>query len=787
MKKTTATILSLCALCAFAMPKAAGFSAPVSAVADATEQNTRASGTELLAPSSYEQYLSLRSPADVAVTDEYTVIADGNALRVFDRESGAYLQYEHTQKITRIQFGNGDSLYFLDEKLGFFTLRLDELDKGETKADSLSVTCSTFIIADSTLYYSYTSGSLSFIYKAPLNNLSATTKLWEKFSAPPMLAYYNNALYYIDSGEYLKKYNSDSAKNDELLIDFPSSILSMSISENVLACVSDKNEFFVYDLDGLSSDSEPIFKSTGGYTALSTYGKYVYVIQNKSVKRYSVAERKFTDYEIGANSSSVNRLNGATDLYLSGKQLFIADTNNRRISVFNTDDKSFDTPVSTDFSVKYVVSDNQTLLAASSSEATLYSLSEENYGEKIAEKTNFAGNVVGTACVYGAYYLVTDKNFFYGLTAENETYAWSSEQKSLERTPSLLTSDVYGNLYVAYDTSVYLYEESDFVSMSVSETALTNALPAQTEKLCVDYEKNLYALNNGEVYAYGTTNGTSYTRKNTISLKESLVYGGNATATSFALSVEENQTYVLYDGNCLARTSKLSLPTVRNISVGDASDKIFQDETDFSVVVTNPNALAVEFDFDKLQNADVFPYLAFERKSEPFTALKIGNAGMYGILAVYDESTNAYKTYLVANESYRTLSRSQYENVYEQSKTGYLAGDAPLYKYPFLAKKLSSESLSRGTTLSLLGEIKLSEREYYCVSYEKDGIVRTGYLPKAYVTFANEQTNPTELVLGDTHSKTDAYGRLIYILLGGAAICVLTDFLLIRSFKNKEN
>ena len=67
------------------------------------------------------------------------------------------------------------------------------------------------------------------------------------------------------------------------------------------------------------------------------------------------------------------------------------------------------------------------------------------------------------------------------------------------------------------------------------------------------------------------------------------------------------------------------------------------------------------------------------------------------------------------------------------------------------------------------------------------GETQTGYIPKTYVTSTSGNAPVSNHTYGETVSKTDAYGRLIYLLLGGAAICVLTDFLILRRFRNKEN
>ncbi len=793
MRKIIATILSLCALCAFGLSNASRHFAPVSAAAE-TATHARSSETELLAPSSYEQYLALQTPSDVTISERYTAIADGNKLYVYDRDDDVYRQYTHTNQITKLQFDDNARLYFLDQNGALYILAPDAFQTADAQATSLSLTCATFAIVGSTMYYSTTSGTLSYIYKASLNNLSAATMLWRSYSLPPTLAYYDRELYYTESGKHLYKLDPDDNANPVFVAVFSTTLLSMTVADGVFACVTGDNDFFAYDLNELTEskdnkDVTPLLKESDGYVALTAKGDFIYAVRNKTVQQYSVETSRFTNYEISGASSASNRLNGATDVCLSGNKLFLSDAGNRRISVFDAKTKTFENTVSVSLSAKYVASNGETFLAAGTAKAELYDISSSGKAEKRMEKSNFDGNVVGATCVYGNYYLVTDLGYFYSLTEENDEYVWRFAQKSSERSPSLLTSDAYGNLYVAYQNSVYTYTEQDFATATLSKKSLTEALPEGTEKLCADYDRNLYALKGNVLYKFvASADKTTYTESGSFSLSNAPVYDASAKATSFALSVEENQTYILYNGTYLVRTTSLQLPTVKNIPVGEAATQIFSGKNDFSVVLTTDDALVVEYDFTKLPSASVFPYLSYVRLEDEMLALKIGQTGAYDLLVVYDETAREYKTYLAYASSCRPVLRSQYETLYDQPQTGYLTGSASLYRYPFLSELLTDGTLERGAELMLLGEITLLEREYYAVSYsDADGNAKTGYLPKVCVTPLDGKTDASLLTVGETASRTDAYGRLIYLLLGCAAICVLTDFLILRRFKSNEN
>jgi len=129
MKKITAIILSICACTAFALPKTETFFAQIKSATAEPTVSKQSLKTEMIAPSSYEQYLSLSAPTDVAVTKDYTAIADDNVIYVFDREDNLYRQYTHTvnnentkNTVTKLQFDQSDNLYFLDASTYLYIL-----------------------------------------------------------------------------------------------------------------------------------------------------------------------------------------------------------------------------------------------------------------------------------------------------------------------------------------------------------------------------------------------------------------------------------------------------------------------------------------------------------------------------------------------------------------------------------------------------------------------------------------------------------------------------------------
>ena len=96
--------------------------------------------------------------------------------------------------------------------------------------------------------------------------------------------------------------------------------------------------------------------------------------------------------------------------------------------------------------------------------------------------------------------------------------------------------------------------------------------------------------------------------------------------------------------------------------------------------------------------------------------------------------------------------------------------------------------LPRGSRIVLLREIDKLDHAYYHVSYtDENGAVQTGYIPKAYVNlFDGTPPIPEQAVYGNTNSNKDALYRLVYLILGFGAICILTDFLILRKHEKED-
>ena len=428
MKRFLAAILSVCLLSSATV---SGFFSAYAEGAESSElyrserissddkdklsEYEQVSADELILPSSYEQYLPLSEPSDVSVTENYTAIADGSRIYVYDRRAGEYRCYEHTanedesnNKITKLQFSETGELYFLDVSLFLYSL-----DPVTLESEKTSLTCNTFTIFSDTVYFT----NVSQILRTTLDKLDSSTaeSVVSDVTSKAALAQDNGVLYYTDAGKYLRKIDST---NDTLIGQLTSAetVVSLAVYSGILYYTDTAKTLYVYDL----TTNEQLNSFDGGYSALSVSDGYIYAVNNDSVRQYSPSDAAFTDFEICASSSSQNRLSGASDTILVGDKLLFADNGNNRISSYDTktgERRVFPTEIQTDF----LASDGTTVLAASATEAVLYDFDS---GEKTATFDGFNSNLAGVAAVYGKYYFITDNNYFY-CAEQNSEGSWT--------------------------------------------------------------------------------------------------------------------------------------------------------------------------------------------------------------------------------------------------------------------------------------------------------------------------------------------------------------------------
>ena len=750
----------------------------------------------LITPTSYEQYLNLTSPSDVAVNERYTAISDKNSIYLYDGVDGVYRKYTHAKNtdntkndVTKLQFSSDGTLYFSDKSTSLYRLNPATATLAGERED---LVCSAFAIAGNELYFSNVSGGISSISKAELSSLSlsSSTSIVDNLTSDTVLAISNGEIFYTDSGKYLHKYPSEQSS---FISAFSNSLTSIAVTSSTFCCTDNSGVFSVYnfiDLYANGGNAEPIFTAEGNYSKLSIFGDFVYAIDGDSVKQYSLSKSSFTDYQICATSSSENRLNGATDVLLHDGKVITADAGNSRISIREKDGSYsiLQTNV-TETTPQNLCATDDTVLVWTNERAYLYDLTSL---EQITTFSFGESRLTGAVGVYGRYYFITSNNGYYYASLEQtsaEKIEWtlSSPVVKSGSQPTMLTSDVYGNLYVAKSGSLYQYTESEFLDATVDNSPLF-VMPIGAEKLAVDYDGNVYVLTNNLLTKFVKSTAWSTVE---FSLEKSAVYSETpSNVTAFSFGVEENNTYILYDNSYILSTNDLDLPTVNAIQTQNSHQDIFsQASAQVCVVQTKPSAVLVEFDFENFKaDSTHFPYLSLTRSETTRTALKLGETSEYSILAEYDNELREYRSYLVKKEFTEELSENEFSTTFDSEQYGYASNGVHLYKFPYLHSFMTVGELTKNQKIKLLGEITKLDNDYYLVECETEHGKLVGYVPKNFVNAFDGSTPETDKYeLESAPADTDMIWRLAYLVFGLLAICILSDYLILRKKPDEQS
>ena len=688
----------------------------------------------LFLPGSYEQYLELNTPTDAAFSDEYIAIADGNTLYTCKRNANepyaAYTCSMENATITKIQFVES-TLYFTVRGTYNSFWKYDCTTQTAEQIPSLN--CSTFLIVNGMLYTAVISGSQMTIAQRNLSDLqgegsylgtlSTGTEPWLAYAGGTLYCTVNDQVYYPGADGKFNDERSFYVSNDT------------NVNRHISSLCSDGTYLYFSSATGLfrretGSSSVPELLSDKTQfcrlTALSYHAGSWYCIRGKSIREIDIsnATATFTDYEITSSSDSVNRLNGATDVARAGNLIVTADAGNRRITVYQRDEDSYDALSCTEIP-KYVSTDGEIIAYAAGTQVYVcnYAAGEREFSSAMLIGTE----VVGISALYGSVYYVKGngtRGIVGGISVETST------------SPTGLTSDLYGNLYLLFANGVVRsYTEDEFLSASTGrETDVT--LPLDATSLRADYEGNIYCLSDNALFC----NGKEFARID----GADFVYGASATnAVSYALGFEDEAVYFLFgnyivksdEGDLAAQGALSRIPTLSEIFVGDTREATFTHHTPMGTVVdVAERSVAIAIDLTELRNSQsaTFPYLRYERK----------DAALQGILLA-DASNNekGYALVLLPLEDgsytaalYRPEELTPVKQVWtEQEGTYFLSTQVSAYFAPCLDAALSETPLSRGTPVTLLGTIDAPDRTYALVEYGTDETAR-GWIPLSYLT-----------------------------------------------------
>ncbi len=365
----------------------------------------------------------------------------------------------------------------------------------------------------------------------------------------------------------------------------------------------------------------------------------------------------------------------------------------------------------------------------------------------------------------GAFFL-HEAALYYANAADRNTLLYAREEGT---TTPVLFNGSYKEFFLA-EGSLYALGDDGLYTLNVSTAQATVIKRFSTPRahLAVSGNKIFTTGENG-LYCYDLEGGA-----------ESLLGEGAYAALCpkadgvYALKGREVYAYSTANNALQKAADEFTQPHVRNIPTGSLLD-LPQGSGSFTLVETKPQALLVEVDV--AEATDTLPLIKTTRGGT-ITALKIGETESYALFTYRTDATKPYQSFLVSKNGYEELPTPP---DYDTPKVGYITSSLSSYELPHLGFPTLAE-LPRGAEVTLLGEVNGLDLEYYKVGYGET----VGYLPKSYVvSFDGSKSSVTETTVGDGVASKEGIWRMAYILLGGTAIGVLVDFLILRK-KNDD-
>lgn len=746
-----------CALAALFLLGTAGAALPQTTIPSSAEDAAQTAllttdNASLFLPESYEQYLELDSPTDVAFSQGYIAIADGGTMYVYDRSGQTgwrMFSAGESSRITKIQFSGNTLYYSARNATGGNSFWYYDCSDADAQPESTAFNCSTFLIVEDTLYTVSISGNLAFASRS-LSALDSATDLGELTSTTePFLAYANDRLYCIINDRIYEP-NANGQFNDistDGIADSPFYYISDNAQQanNVTSACSNGADLFFSSSAGLfrrgtgAEGAVTELSGTNGpadmrsLSAMSFYNGSLYCISGTSIHEISVTDSSaaFTDYEIASSSDSANRLSGAADMARAGNLLVMADTGNSRVSVYNFSTGDYAT-IPCEGTPSLVATDGEIIAYAAG--AQVYTC---NYaaGETAFTSAGLSGeSIVGLAVSYNETYYITSLNDNHvgirGVVNGNHIETGTSSTG--------LACDLYGNLYVSYASgNARRFTEEEFVQSGTgTDTGIEVAAGATS--LRADFEGNLYYLSGGSLYK----NDTLFAQID----GSDFVYTSAATAPlSFALGFEDDAVYFNFGNYLVASYASTEeeagplagIPTLGEIAESGAREAAFSlhEGTGLTVTVA-ARAVGIDTDLTAFRDSDsaFFPYSGYSRATQERQGLLLAatpdEAGGYS-LVLFAEEDGSYTARLYRSEVLTAAS----DIWQEESGTRWLTNSVGAYYVPCLESALSDETLPRGTQAEVLGYFTAPDREYALIEYESTARERVrGWVPASYLS-----------------------------------------------------
>ncbi len=712
-----------------------------------TQSNTKLE-TEIVLPSTYQEYFELFSPTDIYYDNEVTAILEVTEFengqkqtRLIVYKNGEYKTATFPYTLSQLwHFGNflvtaKNSRPYL---INLDTLEISEKALNDSEENEIDIHC----FAANSKHLATKNKSGIFIYKVTVlpdtlkfEKLSNTIGGVASSDNTKIAINENNDIFYFKLNGKLASYkffeNGQSPDEKEYEFFKPDGVITDIIADN--------NYFYVLSSDSLQKidieneeakalaylkNSENVISDLKSPKSMTFKDGNVLIADNNCNKIVELSSKDFsyTGFAITTTASANNRLTANTkDISVLGEKIAILNGKN---GFTVTDGKTFNISNDSDklASASNIALGEEKVAFTNSNELYFVDLTNKEIEQIDVENYD---NITSIAYASGNFYLSTYQNIF--IVSE---FIVSETEKKVEKfsvpnnLTNLLTADVDGNIYV-YSKTI----ESNIITEYNSKGATLDTfnLTYESKDLGVDVNGNVYSLSNGNVIEY-FKNGSAKTAE--LDISKNLPEGVNAT--SMAISYDSQKIYFLFDGKgFILSTEFAENDAITNVSVPSnfaltgsvANDvntlKLYNLKENSNIYEISTNYSGETFIYENLSQADKSDYV-------------------YAGIAYCKTSYGEHPFLILANENRLILIKQNDAtektiDLTADISSGYTGTKFNLYYYPILTSNglyaLENATLAKNTAINVLAEVEINGRSFYYASV--DG--KNGYIIKTAV------------------------------------------------------
>lgn len=539
--------------------------------------------TQLVMPKTELEYYALDNPTDVYYDESLTAIVQNNTL-VLNVDGQYFPPIENFETLKQVKRLNEKNIIVSDNG-NVYTIDINNPNaKSALMHDNTSVGGNYFDVNSEYLVTAYSGKAI--IYSLDGTRIKDKVGDFSSVNADlPITMNQNNEIFYISNTGWLCKRSINNLKSsleifevtplkmiadDENVyyISNENSVHKLNFKANPVTDVELKAEDCCYDLGKLQSPNSLVFK-----------GENLLVCDaNNTIQEFAIKDDKliFTGFAIAEGKTAFNRISKSViDVEKYGDTVVTLD--NHKLSIinvsaeFNAYDKAF---FSDKFSAdlgnqmpKAMSLGNNTLLLSYETDATsgfgqvkFYDINGQD--SPIATEGLSESSIIKDVCYQsGKYYVLASTGNAHKVYVANEStdgIVFTDTEISAGSDATMITVDVFGNVYLAKSGQIVKYEKLD--PLKSTNVTFTGTL----KKMSTDLGGALFAL---------IDNTIKYLDKECewkdITLTASTI-DENAVIKSFAMDFIKQEVYVVYENEeFIYKTVELPNVAISSLDVPD--------------------------------------------------------------------------------------------------------------------------------------------------------------------------------------------------------------------------